>query len=52
MNNDQVEEVIENIKTIDCKGKALELQRSLLTYYENNTERMRYKTFKEQGLLF
>ena len=51
LNNDQVEEVIENINAIECKGKALELQRSLLTYYENNTERMRYKTFKEQGLL-
>jgi len=51
LNNDQAEEVIENIQSFKRKEKALELQRSLLTYYAYNTESMRYKIFKEPGLL-
>lgn len=51
LNEDQVEQVIENIKQLKCQGKGVELQRSLLTYYENNMKRMRYKSFQEQGLL-
>jgi hypothetical protein len=47
----QVKEVICHISLIDCKGKALESKRNLLTYYENNQDRMQYKTYKDRGLL-
>jgi hypothetical protein len=50
--NDQVEIVIANISLVSCKrGKAKTLQRSLLTYYENNRSRMNYKTYRDRGLL-
>jgi hypothetical protein len=48
---DQASIVLANISLISCKGKALKQQRSLLTYYENNLERMKYKTYKENGWL-
>lgn len=48
---DQAEIVIANITLISCKGKAQQRQRSLLTYYENNLNRMRYQTFRQKGLL-
>ena len=43
--------VIANISLMNCKGKTLQLQRTLLTYYENNLKRMKYKTYKQEGLL-
>lgn len=43
--------VITNIEETCCKGKAKHKQRSLLTYYENNLQRMDYKKYKEEGLL-
>lgn len=49
--NDQAEIVIANITLVPCKGKAKILQRNLLTYYENNRCRMKYKTYRDQGLL-
>lgn len=49
--NDQAEMVVANISLVSCKGKAKQLQRNLLTYYENNLERMRYKTYQQEGLL-
>lgn len=49
--NGQVSLVITNIGLTPCKGKARQLQRTLLTYYENNLTRMNYKKYREQGLL-
>ena len=49
--NDQVELVMANITLVSCKAKAKALQRSLLTYYENNLCRMKYKTYRQQGML-
>ena len=48
---DQAKLVLANITLMDCKGKARQTQRSLLTYYENNLLRMRYQTYRQQGLL-
>ncbi len=47
----QAELVLTNITLMPCPGKAQQLQRSLLNYYENNLPRMRYKTYRDQGLL-
>lgn len=49
--DDQAETVMANISLIGCQGKARKLQKSLLTYYENNLERMQYKTYQEESLL-
>lgn len=48
---DQALAVIDNISLLACKGRALQMQRNLLTYYENNKQRMMYKTFKSAGLM-
>lgn len=48
---DQALLVIANICLMSCKGKAKQLQRELLTYYENNSKRMKYKTYRDKGLL-
>jgi hypothetical protein len=48
--NDQVGIVMANIGLVSCKRKAKALQRSLLTYYENNHLRMKYKTYRDQGM--
>lgn len=48
---DEAKTVIGNVSLMQCKGKAQQKQRTLLTYYENNLKRMKYKTYKEQGLL-
>ncbi len=49
--NDEAKTVIANVSLMSCKGKAQQKQRTLLTYYENNLNRMNYKTYKKQGLL-
>ena len=49
--NGQADLVIANIEATPCKGKAKGVQRTLLTYYENNLERMHYKKYREEGLL-
>jgi hypothetical protein len=50
--NDEVSKVIVNIKAIECKTvKRKDAKKKLLTYYENNKERMKYKTYRECGLL-
>ena len=46
---DQVIETINNTKT--TAGKATQTKRSLLNYYEVNQKRMKYKTFRDKGLL-
>ena len=40
-----VEIVIVNIGLVRCRGSVLAKQGSLLTYYENNSKRMRYKDY-------
>jgi uncharacterized protein YaeQ len=49
--NGQADLVIAGISSMPCRGKAKQMQRSLLTYYENNLKRMDYKKYREQGLL-
>lgn len=49
--NDQLDEVLMEIEGLRCHGKSLQLQRATLTYYENNRSRMKYKTYRDQGLL-
>jgi len=50
--DDRIEEVIENIQAYPTKGRAAsQNKRTLLTYYENNSCRMKYKTYQEKGLL-
>ena len=46
---DQVIETINNTKT--TAGKATQTKRRLLNYYEVNRKRMKYKTFRDKGLL-
>ncbi len=48
---DQVETVLASIALMSLKGKAGDLQKSICTYYRNNLQRMRYKTFRQKGLL-
>jgi hypothetical protein len=47
----QAKVVMANVSLMTCKGKSLQMQRTLLTYYENNLGRMEYKTYKERGWL-
>lgn len=49
--NNQLEEVLADIETLRCRGKALQLKRSTQTYYENNRSRMKYKTYRDKGLM-
>jgi hypothetical protein len=46
-----IEEVIANVALTTCKGKAKQKQKSLLTYYRNNRNRMNYKKYKDEGLM-
>ena len=50
--NNKIERVIENISHIKIyTKKARQCKRSLIEYYTENKERMRYKTYREKGLL-
>ena len=49
--NDDVKEVIIQIQNTDCQGDILDKKQVLLTYLENNSHRMTYKTFLEKGYL-
>jgi hypothetical protein len=51
LNNGKARVVLANINLVYCKGKALQKKRSLQTYYENNTKRMDYKKYNDEGLL-
>lgn len=49
---DKVASVIENITQIAVKSKVKALAKGkILTYYNNNHDRMLYKTYRERGLL-
>lgn len=43
--------VLKNIEVLPCRGKTKQIQRTTLTYYENNRSRMKYKTYRDKGLL-
>ena len=49
--NDEVTKVIIQIQNTDCQEDSLEKRQALLTYLENNSSRMTYKTFSEKGYL-
>lgn len=49
--NNALDQVLENIERLPCRRKSKPLQRATLTYYENNRTRMKYKTYREMGLL-
>jgi hypothetical protein len=50
--NDQVEEVIKNIsKRPAFSPLAKEKKKALMNYYSTHIERMKYRTFKSQGLM-
>jgi hypothetical protein len=50
--NDKVENVIEEVKKIKLKGKIkITAQEKISTYYNNNQQRMLYKTYRDRGLL-
>lgn len=49
---DKVELVIEGLQKMVVKNEKLAKQKTnLVNYYQKNLKRMKYKTFKEQGLL-
>lgn len=49
---DKADVVIENISKIKASGgKRQEAKNKILTYYNNNQDRMLYKTYRERGLL-
>jgi hypothetical protein len=47
--NNEASEVELMIQTIDCHGNKSKKQEQLLTYLINNKDRIRYKTYIEQG---
>ena len=51
--NDDVEKVIDNIRSLPKTGKRLitAKQKTLINYYKQNQKRMRYKTYKTMGLM-
>jgi len=50
--NDNVEQVIELVSGLSCTQKnQQEAQKKLITYYGNNKTRMKYKTYRANGLL-
>ena len=49
--NDKVSDVIQNIKEQKTITKTKQQKQSLLTYYTNNSKRMKYKTYRDEGLL-
>lgn len=50
--NDEIELVIQDIEAHKPRTKSgKSAQKSILTYFKNNRMRMRYKTFREQGLM-
>ena len=48
---DQVALVMANVGLMTLKGAARDRQRALLSYYQNNKERMQYGSFRRQGYL-
>jgi hypothetical protein len=51
LRNSQIEELIAYIESMDCKGDILEKRTALLSYLQNNIQRMDYKNYVENGYL-
>ncbi len=52
LKENRVEAVIEQVKSMRCKGeKAKEFKDKLIKYYIEHADRMMYKTYTDQGLL-
>jgi len=50
--DDQVDCIIETIAQMACRGKVqIEARKRILDYYTRNKHRMRYKTYRDKGLL-
>lgn len=49
--DDQITEVITQLKELTCQADTLKNRDALIIYLENNEHRMKYKTFKGKGLL-
>lgn len=49
--DDQVTEVISQLKELDYQSDIAKNRDALITYLENNQQRMQYKTFKGKGFL-
>jgi hypothetical protein len=50
--NDQVYEVIKNIKATRPKNESIiQMKEDVIRYFEENEDRMLYKTYKDKGLL-
>jgi hypothetical protein len=50
--NDQIEDVIKDLKNLKpANRKAGKMKPALIKYYQHNSKRMKYRTFKEQGLV-
>jgi hypothetical protein len=49
--NDQVESVIKTLSDLPIQTKTYQQRNALIKYYESNKDRMRYKTFIDNGLL-
>lgn len=50
--NDQIEQVIGDLKMIKPTAtKVRKIKTALINYYQHNSKRMKYKTFKEKGCL-
>lgn len=50
--NDNIESVIEEIEQMVLNGKVrIAIQQKIITYYSKNKNRMRYKTYRDKGLL-
>jgi hypothetical protein len=50
--NDQIEKVIADLKTMTPRGtQSRKIKIDLINYYQRNSKRMQYRSFKEKGLL-
>lgn len=47
----KVQDLLSELKGIDSQGDSLEKKQTLLTYLDNNSHRMDYKTYIEKGYL-
>jgi hypothetical protein len=50
LKNNEAKEVVIAIQDIDCQGDIVSRKEQLLTYLENNKDRIHYKTYLDKGL--
>lgn len=49
--HNQVQQVIQTLEALPCKGQALQGQKQIITYFKHNQHRMQYQTYEQQGFL-